>query len=121
MPQRINKQIRAITAIKPKLHFLQVGRKMLCRNLMPRADHAAFQERERGFNRIRVNVALHVDFQFVPDGLVATVFPQFAGRALVGVVIVREKHVHVLADILLDEFAKRKRECRPAKSSARSE
>jgi hypothetical protein len=42
---------------KTKGHFVKVGCQMLCAYFMPRAHIAALQERERGFNRVRVDVA----------------------------------------------------------------
>jgi hypothetical protein len=43
---------------------------MLCRNPMPRTDDAALQQRERGFNGVRIDIAVNVDAGLVLDGLV---------------------------------------------------
>ena len=71
MTQRINEQIGAPTAIESECHFLKVGRKMLCRNLMPRTKDAALQERESGFDPIRGNFAFNVDLGAVVDAFVS--------------------------------------------------
>jgi len=43
---------------------------MLGAQTMPCSDDSALQERECGFNRIRVNIPMHIDLILVPDGLV---------------------------------------------------
>jgi len=53
--QRVNEQIGSFAAIEPKFHFLQVGREMLCRNLMPRTHHAALEQGECRLYRVRIS------------------------------------------------------------------
>lgn len=53
MAQGINEQIGTATTIEPERHLLKVGFKMFRRDLMPRTNDAAFQERERGLNAVR--------------------------------------------------------------------
>src|SRR6202040_3991479 len=79
---------------------------MLCTDSMPRAENAALQQRERGFDGVRVNVALHVNLEAVTNGFVATFLPQLLRCASIGVKVVGEKHVHVLADVLVNELLK---------------
>ena len=61
MLQRFEKQGFGIAAIKPESHFLKVGGKMLCRDLMPRTNDAALEQRERGLDAVRGDIAVHVD------------------------------------------------------------
>lgn len=68
--QRIAEQVRVMAIVEPERHFVQVGRKMLCRDLMPRSDNAALEQRESGFNAVRRNVSLNVDALTMVDGLV---------------------------------------------------
>src|ERR1700719_1581791 len=79
---------------------------MLCADSVPRSENAALQKGERGFDGIRVNVALHVNFEAMPNRFVATFFPQSLRCAAIGVKVVGEKHVHVLADVLVNELLK---------------
>jgi hypothetical protein len=41
-----------MTIVKPERHFIELGRKMLCRNLMPRTNDPALERRERGFHAV---------------------------------------------------------------------
>ena len=73
---------------------------MLRTDLMPASMHPALQERERVFNRIRVRVALNVDFQLVANRLMPSLLAEILRRAAVGVVVVREQNVYIFAQIL---------------------
>ena len=55
MPQRVDEKIAVFATIEPECHFVQIGREMLCANIMPSAHNAALQERECGFDGVRVN------------------------------------------------------------------
>lgn len=109
MTQSIQEQIRSLATIESEFHFLQIGREVLCRNLVPRTHDSALQKGERGFNRVRVNVALHVDVPLVPNRLVLSSLMKFLGGFAVLVEFIGEKHVHVLADVFFDELAERTR------------
>ena len=61
MAQSINEQIGLLTAIESEAHFIEVGRKMLCTDIMPRSHDAALEKRECGFYGVGVNVAHDVD------------------------------------------------------------
>jgi hypothetical protein len=102
VPQSINKQIGILAAIESKGHFFAVGLEMLRADFMPRAHNAALQERECGFDRARVSVALGIDAEFVANRLVPSIFPQMLRRAPVCLPIVREKNIDIFADILTD-------------------
>lgn len=87
MLERINEEVVAVAAVEPECHLIEVGRQMLRRHLMPCADDAALQEREGGFDGIRVDDAAHILPPLVPDGLVPLPEPesdQFIGRQFVG-------------------------------------
>ena len=63
-PERLNHApyVSSKMAIEAERHFFKVGREMLCADMMPSSHDAALQKRERGFDRVRVGVALDVDF-----------------------------------------------------------
>src|SRR5579863_2151011 len=105
MAQRIGEKIGSLTTIEAKFHLLQIGREMLRRNLMPGSDHATLEQRERGFNGVGMNVSIHIDVQLVPDRLVSSVLAENSGRTTVWEVVIGEQNVHILTDVLLDEFA----------------
>ena len=113
MTQGFGKQVSILSPVKAELHLRQIPGKMLGRNLMPRSHDAAFQERERRFNGVRVNVAFDVDASRVLDGLVLRPHVPEQGRR--GVVqrtrvaagIVRHDHFDRAANMLLDELRQR--------------
>lgn len=109
MAQSIQEQIRPLAAIEAEFHLLQVGREVFSADFVPRTNHSALEQRKGGFNRIGVDVALHIDVPLVADGLVLSGLMEFLGGFAVLVEFVGEKHIHVLADILFDELAKRAR------------
>ena len=82
--QRIAEQKRIGTIVEPERHFIKVGRQMFCRDFMPRTNDAALQERERGFDSVRRNVAVHVDAVMMIHGLVhdASVESRLSQRSL---------------------------------------
>jgi len=57
MAESIHEKVAVFAAIEAKRHFLQVGRKMFATHVMPCSHDAALQERERGFDGVRVNEA----------------------------------------------------------------
>ena len=80
---------------------------MFCRDLMPRANDAALQERESRFDAVRGNVAVNIDPGAVIDCLVlrAGVSGQL-NCTWVGSQIVSHNHMHVVANILSDVLGK---------------
>jgi len=109
MTQSINEQIGLVAAIESERHFFAVGLKMLGADTMPTSDDAALEKRERGFNGVRVDVALGVDAEFVTDSFVPAVLADMLCCALVSAPIVGVQDVHVLADILADVLFERAR------------
>jgi hypothetical protein len=100
--QGINEQIRILPAIESERHFFAVGLEMLRANFMPRSHDAALQERECGFNRIGVDVALRVDAELVSNCLVPSIFTQMFRGASVCLPIVREQNIDILTNVLAD-------------------
>jgi hypothetical protein len=107
MTQGIYKEIGVLAAIESKRHFGAVGLQVFRADSMPGTHDAALEKRERRFDRIGIDIALRVDAEFVPDCFVASRLAKVLRCALVGLEIIREQHVHVLADILADEFFER--------------
>ncbi len=67
MTQGIQEQIGIFPAIESERHFFAVGLEMLRVYFVPRTHDPALQERECGFDGIRVHVALRVGAQLMPD------------------------------------------------------
>lgn len=103
MSHGIQKQVRPLATIESEFHLLQVGREMLCRNLVPSTDYTPLEKRERGFDGVGVNVAPHINLEPVPNRLVASVLAEISSCATVRQVVIREKHIHILTDVLLNE------------------
>src|SRR5712692_7319371 len=100
---RIPKQERVLPVIESPRHFIKVGCQMLCRYTMPRSHDPALQKRERGFNRVRVNVAFHIDAAPMLDRLVLAVMhtSPFHGEG-VGHEFIRHNHVNIVAHVFFD-------------------
>lgn len=111
MTQGVQEQILILPAVEPERHFSAIGLQMLRGDFVPRADNAALEKRESRFNGVGVDVAFHVDTVAMPDRLMPSVFPQMRRRATIHPVIVRKKHVHVLADILANVLFEGSRPC----------
>lgn len=67
--ERIAEEVLILAVVKAPRHLLQVGGKMLHRNLMPRAHYATLEQRERGFDRVRRDA----EPTLVPDVLLGLV------------------------------------------------
>jgi len=98
MTQSVQKQIGVLPAIETELHFIQIGREMLCADLVPGSHDAPLQERECILNRIRMNVATNILPRSVIDGLML----RLSNRMLVGLQAVSDDYIHVCADIVTD-------------------
>jgi hypothetical protein len=103
MAQGVQEQIGVLTAIEPKGHFFQIGRKVLGADLVPSSHDAALEKRERRFNGVGVDVAHDIDAAAVLDGLVpdSRNVGVFHCKGIGGEVI-HEDHVHILANVLAD-------------------
>jgi len=82
---------------------------MLSTNTMPSANYAPFQQRECGFNGVRVNVAFHVNPEAVSDDLMSAIFANISRSAPVRFPIVGEQNIHIIGDILADVLFERSR------------
>src|ERR1041385_3788102 len=67
MAQSIQKQVRVFTAIETKLHLRQICGEMLCADLVPCTDYAAFEQGESVLDRVSVNFAVHIFLPTVID------------------------------------------------------
>src|SRR5438309_813012 len=56
MAQSVQEQVGILPAIEAELHLIQIGRKMLRADLMPRSHDAALQETESVLDCIGMNV-----------------------------------------------------------------
>jgi hypothetical protein len=57
----VSRKIGVGTIVEPEGHFIKVSGMMLCRDFMPQTNDAAHQQRERGFNGVRMQVVNGVD------------------------------------------------------------
>lgn len=101
MTQSVKEQIGTLPAIKAELHLVQVGRKMLCTDAMPRSNDTALQEAECVFDSVGVNVAVNVDTSLVFDGLVLLF--ELAHRGRICAIFVSHDHVNVFGDVVFDK------------------
>lgn len=53
--------------VEPKCHFVEVGRKVFCRDFVPRSHDPAVEQRKRRLNPVSPNVAFHVNALAVID------------------------------------------------------
>ena len=105
--QRLKKQRVRVPAIEAERHLIQVGRKMLCRDLVPRSNDATFQQREGGFDAVRCHVTPDVDASRVLDCLVlASVDPRLHHGLGVALPLIRHHDFDILTDVLFDELGK---------------
>lgn len=106
MTQGIEERIRTVPAIEPEFHLFQVGWKMLGGQPMPRSCDTTLEQAESGFNGVGMNVSHDVHPGIVIDSLVI-LSASLSHGGDVGHMVVRENHVHVLADILAAVFRER--------------
>jgi len=106
--QGVDEQIGIVPAVKPELHFVQVGLQMLRAEAMPRSHKAALEQRERGFDGVRVDVAVNVNAVLVPNRFVLfPVNPGFNHGLRIGNQFIGDDYVYVGADVLLDVLRQR--------------
>jgi len=101
-----------LATVETERHFVKVGGQMLCRNLVPRSHDSALQERERRFDRVRVSIANRVFLFGVANCLVfLNRNASFLHREGIGGKVVRNDHIYIFGDVLLDETGKRSALC----------
>jgi hypothetical protein len=100
MTQGIEKQIGILPAVKPEAHFFQIGRKMLCADVMPSSANAPLKQGECVLDCVCVAVSHDVDFLLVVDSFV--LFLRHSGplnRRRIGWVVIGEDHIGIFADV----------------------
>ena len=101
MAQCINEQIGTIPAIEAKFHLFKIRSEMLGTQTVPCSHDAALEQRERGFDGVRVNIAHDIDAGTVVNFLVVCPLGLPHGGIVRGCVI-GEDYFHVLGDIFAD-------------------
>lgn len=103
MTESIQEQVGILSAIESECHLIQIGREMLCADLVPCSHDAALQEREGRFDCVGMNVALNIDAVLVPDGLVFFGGDSGFGHGeRIGSEFIRNDHINILAHVLTD-------------------
>jgi hypothetical protein len=98
----IQKQVRVLPAIETEGHLFAVGLEMLRANLVPRSHYSALEQGERGFDSVRLGVAIDVNLELVANRLVASIFPQMLCRASVGFPIVCVQNLDISTQVFAD-------------------
>jgi hypothetical protein len=65
MAQSLKEKTATFATIETECHLVQIGREMLGAEAMPRSNDAALEQGERGFHRVRMNIAVNVYSGFV--------------------------------------------------------
>ncbi len=106
MAQCINEQIGTIPAIEAKFHLFKIRSEMLGTQTVPCSHDAALEQRERGFDGVRVNIAHDIDAGTVVNFLVVCPLGLPHGGIVRGCVI-GEDYFHVLGNVLADVLSER--------------
>lgn len=107
MTQGVQKQVVILPAIESERHLIQVGRQMLRADFVPASCDAAFQERERRFDSVGVNVRSAPDVFFLPVVHFLMTVAEFTDSLSVGRQFVGNDYIHVLGDVFLDVLLQR--------------
>jgi hypothetical protein len=107
MPQRISEQIRVFPAVEPEAHFFAIGLEMFRADTMPRSYDAALQERERGFNGVRMDVTVNVNLKTMPNCFVLMGDSHAPGNALVDAKVISHQDLNIFANVFANVFFKR--------------
>ncbi len=107
MTQSIQEQIRIFPAIESECHLVQVGREMLCADLVPASHDAALQKRERRFDSIGCDASTVLIAHVFPcqmiDGLVfGGPYGVFVGGEAIGY-----KYLNIRANVFANIFCQR--------------
>jgi len=110
--QRIPEQEWVLTVVEAPRHFVKVGRKVLCRDFMPRSHDAALEQAEGRLNRIRMEVSDHILFRaMVYDAMFISRNCCLSQGRRIGHEIIAHDHVNVGRDVLADVLRQRPRLC----------
>src|SRR5581483_7167591 len=115
MTQGIGKQIAVLPPVKAELHLRQIPREVLRRNLVPRSNDAALEQRKCRFDRVGMDVAISIFARRMFDGFVLR--PHIAKERRSGIVksfgvaagIVGHDDFDRPANVLLDVLRQRSR------------
>src|SRR5579871_3445028 len=110
MTQGVQEQSGRLSAIEAKLHLVQVGREMLCADLVPCSRDATFQQTKSTLYCIGMNVPLNINLIAVTNGLVLGAVNASADHSLgISWHFIGDHHFYVCADVLLYIFCQRSR------------
>lgn len=107
MTQSIDKQVRTFTPIESESHFRAISLEMLGADFVPCADDSALEKRERRFDSIGVNIALHVDSELVLDSPMLWAVSSATNRTAILMEIISQEQFNILGDVLSDVLFKR--------------
>jgi len=107
MTQSVNEQIGVLAAIEAKGHFVQVGGEMLCGDAMPSSNDAAFEQRERRFDGVGMDVPVNVNLGLVLDGLVLPLERRITQGRGVGIEFICHDDIYIFANALSDILCQR--------------
>lgn len=110
MTQGIQEQIGVLPAIKPEFHLFEIGREMLCADMVPTSHDSTLEKRESIFDGISMDVADHINFGAMVDGLVLVLVNASLNHCLgVANPIIGDDPTHVHTDAIFDVFGERVR------------
>src|SRR5690242_9451186 len=96
MTQSIQENGGRLPAIETEGHLIQVGREMLCADLVPSSHNAALQEGECGLDRVGMNVALHVYPVTMADSLMLGTVNACGNHGLgISRKLIRDHHINI--------------------------
>lgn len=103
MTQGVQEQITILPAIKSELHLFQISREMFCADMMPGTLYGPLEQREGILDCVCMDIADHVDFGTVIDGLVLFLVESGLNHRLrIADPVIRDDSIHVHADAIFD-------------------
>ena len=105
MAQGVHENVRIVPAVEAEGHLLQVGRKMLDADFVPRSHDAPFQERECGFDSVCGHIAPDVFSRTVINSLMLH-FVMRGQSEVIELRFVGHNHVNGAVYVLRDEVIK---------------
>src|SRR5260370_17433575 len=106
MTQRINEQVSPLAAIESESHFVEIGREMLCTDVVPRAGNAALEKREGGFDCVGMNIPVNVNARLVIDRPMLRNRHGIVDGLLVSRPFISHKNLKVGSDVLANVAGK---------------
>src|SRR5208282_3281513 len=93
-----HKQIRVLPAIEPKGHLIEIGRKVLGADFVPRSNDSSLEKREGRLYRVRVDVATNIFSGAMRYGVMG----KLSNGLGITAEVIRENHVNVITDVFLN-------------------